>query len=101
MGFKTDNKPNQDILNYWNADGSRAGNGQGNAQSAVDPWGNLAVAAGGAKPPPDSPEFTDAVVRQRRASEMNRLMLGVGRSSTFSQGGMGSLNLGTTKLGGQ
>lgn len=48
-----------------------------------------------AKPTPD---LTDEVVRQRRAAEMTRLMLGVGRSSTFTQGGMGDLRLGTKSL---
>lgn len=74
--------------------------GKSGVSSQVDPWGTLAKAAGGAKPPPDAPDMTDDVIRQRRAAEMNRLMLGYGRKSTFTEGGMGDLRLGTKSLTG-
>ena len=100
MGAKTDWKPNAGANRYWNADGTYDPTGHGNLNSSADPWGNLNQAAGGAPPPPDQPDLTDQLIRQRRASEMTRLMLGVGRRSTFSQGGMGDLNLGTKSLTG-
>lgn len=98
MGSKTDNKPNPEINRYWNSDGTYAPSGNGDASSSADPWGNLKTAAGGTPAPPDSPDVTDQAIRQKQASEMTRLMLGVGRRSSFSQGGMGDLNLGQKSL---
>ncbi len=49
-------------------------------------------------PPPDSPDITDKLVRQRRAAAASQLMLGRGRAQSFSQGDMGDLNLGQKKL---
>lgn len=98
MGAKIDNKANPEANRYWNADGTYDPTGKGNLNSSADPWGNLNAAAGGTPPPPDSPDITDQLIRQKRASEMTRLMLGVGRRSTFSQGGMGDLQLGQTSL---
>lgn len=98
MGWKTDNKP---VARYYNEDGSFSAAGKGDTTSSADPFGNLQAAAGGHKAPADSPEITDEVVRKRRAAEMTRLMLGVGRKSTFSEGGMGNLNLGQKMLGGK
>lgn len=102
MGSKLDNKPNPEIARYWNDDGSYVPNATntnyGSATSSIDASGALTAAAGGTPPPPDAPDVTDQLIRQKQASEMTRLMLGVGRRSSFSQGGMGDLNLGTKQL---
>ncbi len=79
---------------------------QQRAQTAVasgDPYGYLKGAAGGEKPPPDSPDVTDQLVRQKQAAAASQLMLGRGRAQSFSQGDMGDLNIGQKKLlgGGQ
>lgn len=86
MGWKTDNVPSTKGLSKEEA-------------SRVDTPG-LYEASGGVKPPDDPPDATDAVIRQRRAAEMNRLMLGFGRNSTFTEGGMGDLRLGRKSLTG-
>jgi hypothetical protein len=84
-GYKNDYQPNLKGTGYTNE---------------VDPYGNLKKAAGGTAAPGDAPDATDEVVRQRQAAEMTRLMLGFGRKSTFSEGGMGDLRLSNKSLTG-
>lgn len=109
----TNNKPSTSGLSYWNADGTYAPDGNGDAKSSNDPFGNLQSATdagpnqgGDAPPPGDAPDITDKLIRAKRAAAANAALTGQGRASTMNgsstllTSSLGSPQLGKTMLGG-